>query len=627
MKKLNLLAFTSILACIFIFASICGAEIRNTTIVQIQAGDTIHGYIVKYYPGIKPSKKAYRALADFNGIGDYNTIIAGREFLIPADLGIEAETKKEETVKIETLERNIALQDSHLFEHKTKARHTVKQGETISYLVKRYYDKRPALAFCRALARYNDINTETFRIFAGQTILIPNVLVLEQRVVGVNPTTVGNKKAVELAITQTNQSAKEAGINLAVAENEASGIVEKIKKSQKKFKLNGQLAAAATFGQGVQGWTRIKTRQELSGGYTSVRSGKYKIDFVIADQCDNAYSLIFRQKDLLLLPPSRAMLPLIRQPLPTAGKAEIKPGIEYRVEYLPELNNVDGYFHDVPVTGGYVDGYWTTTELWLDSYGNWTNGISYLTRDWHGESGDPTPYKFDGSVRMWAAQTRWTDESWQFIARIGAGDRKDSGGFTNEWVSYDSKGSSELYNLYLSSEYRDYNKKWFSKFRLANEYEWANSSTQTRSDYMHSYWDNKTTLMDVDPENQNTFWSILTTDIYSFDEERNFLIVGENGFGYQWNHDNKSLSLKGGVQLFGGLKVLVGYTWNSADIVADTKNIPSLELYPYGLYKGIKRHLAKEDIVEADDEMEAEKRISNYEDRMNRLLEKKILKR
>jgi hypothetical protein len=641
MKKLQFKLMTAIVIILsfsFIFASICGAN--ETKTITVDKGDTIHKYIVKYFPEIKPSAKAYKALADFNGISNPNTIVAGKKFQIPAKL-FATSSQKRQVEKVVTVSETVHVSrtvhvevdntsdnfKNNLFKVKT-VNHTVKKGETISYLIKYYYSPKKATPMtCKALARFNKIK-DVRKISIGKVLKIPNVLILVQEEVGRNPTIVSREKAIELAIQQTNVSAKEAGLNIRIDESKSKSIAKRIVNSKRKKVLNGKLALAATFNNHVQGWTRIIAKDELSGKFTSIRHGKYKIDITEASQCNNIYTDVRKQVAILPPFPTEEVMPTLVKLLPDGKirKIEFDPGWSAECESCLELNVVVGAFHDVPVTGGYTDGYWSSTEFWFDCNGNWTNGIGYLTRDWSGESGDSDPYQFEGSVRMPAVMTRWTDETWQFVGRYSAGDRKDSGGFENEHVTYDMTGTSELQNIYLSGEYRDYEKKWFSKSRLALEGEKA--SNQTRSDVMNIKWNGATVPIDnIEPEDQDTVSAYLTTDVYSFDDRRNFLAINETGLGHQDNYDNTSFALKGGVQLFGGLKALVGYTWNSADEVANTRNIPSIELYPYGLWKGVKKHMEEINEMKVDSEEKAIQRTSDYEDDMNRLLEKQVLKR
>lgn len=613
MKKLSLMTIVILMGLSFIFVSLCGA---NETIIPVEKGDTIHGYIVKYFPDVKPSAKAYKALAEHNDISNPDHIVIGKEFLIPSKLFIEKTTVDSKSVDKKPVGKAFESFENNLFKVKVIEKHVLKKDETISYLVMLYYaNKRPTPKTCEALARFNGIKDKD-HVREGQVVNIPNVLILEQSKVGANPTTVSREKAIELAIGQINTSAKEAGIKVYIDKSKSKGISEKIAKSDKKLILNGKLAAAATFGTGVQGWTKVTAKDELSGKSTSLRNGKYSVKVAVADQCDNAYIVI--DKRLAILPPlpTEEIMPDYSLPLPDGKIRTIKSGSKLKevCESCFELNNVNGAFYDVPVTGGKVHGWWTSTEWWFDCNGNWTNGIGLLTRNWWGQSGDATPYKFEGNVLLPAIMTRYTDEDWQIVARYAAGEREDEGGFENEYVKYTSNGTSDIQNYYVSVEKRDESKQWFSKNRLSVEVEKA--SNQTRSDKMFSKWDGSyIPLDDIKPEDQDTMSATLATDVYRFDEKRNILAITEISGGHQDNYENNSFSLRGGMQFYGGIKVLTGYTWNDSEPVADTKNVWSVEFYPYGLWKGIERERTYIKVIQnskADSPEKAKERMQEY---------------
>jgi len=631
MKKFNMLALAIILSLCFIFASTCGANVKKTEIA-IQAGDTVHAYVVKYFPNINPSDSAYQDIVDFNNshndykIGNPDFILAGKTIVIALAFFAENDERVSEATEIEIksdqVEESLEVQnlDDSIVSIKTKSVHVVVAGDTIYSLVEKYYSSsKLTVKNFKALADFNKISYEfsgkegifNIPIYVGQKLNIPNILLLEQISVGLNPTTGSTVEAVRKTIKQMNLSANEAGLDIFINEAEAESIANHIAKSNDAMVLNGKTVLAATFSDYVQGITKITAEEELSGKYITVSVGDYEIHFVIAKQCNNVYAVVegYEEESFALSPLSMGPSVPYLLPIDTVN-IKASPVVDYRfLTCLPEFDVITGTFLDKPVTGGYVDGYWSTSDLWFNSCDDWQFGIAYITRNWAGESGDETPYEFYGNVRMWGVETRWTNENWHLMFRVATGERNDTGGFSNEFVDYSSVGYSELYNIYSSIEYRDYSDAWFSKIRLTLEGEWADKDSQWRDDKMFAYWNNSIINTDVDPENQSTFWAIITADVYDFDKERNFVLISETGYGYQWNHHNNSFSFRTGIHLFGGIKLLMGYTFNTSEAVADTRNIFSVEFYPLGTYLGMKRFWSNLKIIteKSDTKEEIEK--------------------
>lgn len=644
MKKLSLAFFAIILVFVFVFAPLSGAvEIKSKTdnlTILAKKGDTIDGYIRKYFSDISTDKSAfwfknaYWVFASLSKIKDPDLIKAGVTYnLSPRRFRSEMAEFAQALIKPaiarvvvqKPLGKKIVgntkadCYKNNLFEVKVIKRVVIdKKNPTISHTAK-YLNppRKPTPGVCRAIADFNGIK-DMNKVKFGQVILIPSVLIHQQTRVGVNPTTVGQVRTIEMVLEQTNLSLREAGIEAEVDKSKASSISRDISESENVRILNGKLTAAATFATGVQGWTKVTAKDELSGPSTSLRSGKYRINVTVAKQCNNGYSDIEKRRRILLPLPAIQPLPVFARPLPDGKVKIIKSEKPLRLVCLDcvEFNNVDGAFRDEPVTGGVTKGWWTSTEWWFDCHGNWTNGIGFLSQNWSGKSGDADPYHYSGGVLMPAIMTRYTDERWQFVARYASGKREDSGGFENDYVKYRSNGKSEIDDYYFSLEERDLSRKWFSKSRLALQFQRSDEDTQQISNRMLSKLDGSDIpLGDIEAEDQDTMAATLTSDIYSFDAVRNYLLVGQVGAGHQDNYDNNSFALKGGMQFFGGLKFLTGYTWNDSEPVADTKNIIDFEFYPYGLYKGFQRAKAYKQLTSVrkpDTPVEARARMDRY---------------
>lgn len=668
MKKLSLAIMALILGFIFVFASVSGAdEIKSDSgdILEIvvkkddnRKVKALYHYIRKHFPDIKANRDAYYVFADIAGINNPQALKAGDTIRISrkkfrermwqlkqaanpqnmqttsrvvgyekrlAQAAKNTPYNRQSPSALRTSGKVVTDNNQHrypLFTVKVIKRIKLNKGETLSHMAKHLEPpKKPTPATNKALARFNGIKDENL-VFEGQVIKIPNVLVYEQNIVGANPTTVGREQAIRMAIREANLSAKSAGINFSIDEGMASALARKIARSKRKRVLNGKTLLATTFGTGVQGWTKVNAKAELSGNSTSIRDGRYRAYVALADQCNNATIDAEKRSSVLLTPmPQMSMLPLLSKPL-ADGKALVikdKKLLQTGCPDCLEFSNTNGVLYDIAHDGsdnvGDVLGAWMSNELISDCEWPWSAGLAHVSRWWDGESRESVAYQYEGDVHLFGGLVKNTGEHHQAVFRYVGGDKNSDGGFKTEHVDYKHHSESEIQNIYASMEWRYPDKKYFSKVRVTGEVELAENKEVNHR--MIGKWNGEEVpLDDPEPEDEDTAWFSVNADIMKFDDLGLTKLVGKVLGGWQDNYNNLSFSPRVGLSFWGdGLIIYAGHTWNFSDPVADTWNIVDAEINLLKIYK----NWGKRNAVSKNGERAADTEVTSMEKRLERM--------
>lgn len=656
MKKIQISVILIVLSFCLIFAPITGAsEAGNINLNEgdiihdIVKRDTVHKILLKYFPEkfskVQPSKNDYRNLiensnsyfpkGDANIILNPNDIYAGRKIVVVAPKK-KAEKPEPEVLKSELpgikkvhtdVTSKITVVENDFFDFEAlKEKHVVKDGETISSIANKHYGKSTPKTW-EALSVFNDIRQEKYNtviIRKGKVLKIPKHLVLIQDKVGSNPTVVDTESGVRLAIREANIVIGNAGFDVRIDESMARDYAEQLARTGKEKSLKGRIAIAATYNNYAQQITLIDVDDELYGPYIRIYIDEFAIDIIHAIQCNNVYITIARDEDDDFVP-TTPPIPQAVTFLPTGKrvKVDFTPGRIFSTECTPELNNADTAFHDRSVAGGTVDGFSTTTELGCVQCGDHKPVLTFETRHWSGETNDSVDYGFSGDVVLFGVGDYYrVNDNWQWYGRVSSGERKDKGGFENEYVSYRSDGTSTVNNLFSSMEYIDEDERYLSKFKVAATIDLVDSESQTRHDYITDKYNNTVTELDIEPEDQNQGWLIAEADVLSFDDDGDTKLLVKAGAGHQKNLDNTSLVVGGGVQPFKGVRLWTGWTFNNK--VADTWNIWNLTVEPFMIYKWATEKISKTQEKEPDTGKEALERTQGYSDDMTKFLEKQI---
>ena len=461
------------------------------------------------------------------------------------------------------------------------AQYTVRSGDSLWRIVSRYYPgEQVTMGMCRALAGYkNQITHKKLWVFPDQVLQIPHPLVRVQNKINASPTTVSLARAIAESVDKLGKSLQEAQLKADVSDVIGLSILEGLKNSTANHNLKGEMAVTATFGQGVQGWTRINTKKDLSGKSAIVQlDNKYSLRAVYAEkQCNNLYFQLLagkRMAKLAVLPPppiAPVFLQVAMRP-PGVSPQQLADYLDryqkFKNRYQIDWDSTWGIFDERFNDGNRVKGWWQTSALYLsvfedDEGGQWSFGPHITTRRWQGETGDH--YWYEGDVDLYGLSGRYRDpeRKWEDILRLSWGEREDRGGLANQWGSYDSTQNTDLFNVYASSEYnRPDDNRWFDKIRGSVELEFGYNGE--RDDYWTDEWNGRQ-RQHIPAAEKDTYSAAIYTDTFWADPKTKWLGVWNEG-RYTYHSESHTHGLAGKIGLNfadGFVKVGIGaFTWS-----------------------------------------------------------------
>lgn len=401
----------------------------------------------------------------------------------------------------------------------------VKKGDTLSKICKDFYGSVKPSTY-KALANWKkQVIHKKLWVFVDQVLEIPSPLVLTQRRIGQNPTTIPIEKSAKLSVRQLKKSLKQANIQVDVSDGLSDEIVSGLENSQESHRLNGELAITASFDKKVQGWTEIDVDEDFYGKSTIIDiNNDRSIRAVWAkEQCNNLYLQVIKEgkPKVFALSPPPPMYPPPPPPPMIFGELKIKETQEAIAQYKKIQTRWDwdstwGGFDERYDDGNHVRGWWQSSTIYPfisnDINGNeWALGINFTSRNWTGETGEDNPFHYLGDVDIWSLASRFRSRNWEILARAGLGERKDEGYLTNQWGRYDMNQETNISNFYSSAEYNGRkDKTWFSKIRVSGEIEL--DLNHKKQDFWTDSWDGRQPL-NGEPDDKDSYGLALYTDI------------------------------------------------------------------------------------------------------------------
>lgn len=205
--------------------------------------------------------------------------------------------------------------------------YVIKPGNTLWNIIKNGTTERPTRRRCEFLAAHNGIKNPN-NIWVGQKIMIPKPFKNCQEEVGRNKTN-DSKKGLSLALQKTKETWQEIDGDLEVwgVEIDEDKVMSELNRLQEKGELydfSNMFTFSATYGDGVQGFTQIRTGdQKLNGPVVLVElNDQYGLLICLAVQCGNIYT---------------KMMEVVEVPVPASEDEETDESGEEEGVTFPEI--------------------------------------------------------------------------------------------------------------------------------------------------------------------------------------------------------------------------------------------------------------------------------------------------
>ncbi|MFW5888327.1 MAG: LysM peptidoglycan-binding domain-containing protein [Patescibacteria group bacterium] len=456
----------------------------------VERGETLWSIHKDHYK-TDPTQKRIRVLAERNNITHEKLwVFPGRKIEVPKPLmKREVKEEKKDAEKVARQIQESAKKEKEEAKEEEVKTYKVRSGDTLWDIHKKFYEAKPTPNRVDALASWNDQVSDPKKMRVGQILEIPFPLVVEQRQVNANPTTLPEEEALPLSLKQLQVSAEEAGMDVSVPQGVAVKLQKALKETSATMRLNGKKFAVATFNKSAQGWTRVTAKEELSGSATMTRINKdYFLRVIKADQCDNFYLQL-----LMFVPPP----PQAPPPPPKVAKAEVQERadkIYQQVTSKPKAR--------LEVSGGgtwqdYTDGAedysdWIYASLLFDT-GRYIGGKKLHLGPFFNHSGwdgtwkdptkaDPNTFYFEGDEQFYGPEARLTGTDREFIFRGGPIEQEAEGRKTDEWGTYREEEEYEGWRIQAGVEdWSRFDKRFLPKTKLMLGYTWQTDEETSAS--------------------------------------------------------------------------------------------------------------------------------------------------
>jgi hypothetical protein len=318
---------------------------------------------------------------------------------------------------------------------------TFKNAGTFSGLANHFYgNARPTTVKALALANakvYDKTNPKSLWIFKGETIRIPEPLILSLTDSGSNPTKMTLVESANKSVpVLRNVAEKYLGINLAI-EKMVEGIVSGLKNSKSEYNLKGELVHTITFDREVQTMTLIET--DVIGPSTVVSvSDDLQVRATHAKECNNLNIQILRPPkppttEEKVPPPKVVELPqkklLLMDYVPEPNGQVVKiyiTTLAKRGEYGPHIEAITEFRYDRPWESANVNNYGVGNQVsvYSDNNGNWWWGPAGMFNTWWGEV---NTYRYNGHEVAPGVSIKYEEPWWNVKTHLYFGDIFEDG--------------------------------------------------------------------------------------------------------------------------------------------------------------------------------------------------------